>query len=117
MVRTSCILAAVLLAFSPRSEARPWSVTDIAPFTAGIDTIEVASNGAVLFNDHDIDLKHDSVEQTWLILASNSAIREIPRRFRIAELHWAPDCRRPGNYGSSTRKPRWASRCKMADQT
>ncbi len=91
MFRTSCILLAVLLASSPNSEARPWSVSDIAPYLAGIDTIEAASNGAVLFNDHDIDLKHDSIEQTWLILDSNGAIREIPRKFQIAELHWAPD--------------------------
>ena len=91
---SSCILVFALLASSPRSQARPWSVTDIAPFLAGTDTIEVASTGAVLFNDHYADLKHDSIEEIWLILESNGAIREIPRRLRVAELHWAPDGRR-----------------------
>src|SRR5258708_3579291 len=95
MIRTSsCILASVLLATSPRSEARPWSLTDIAPLLAGTDTIEVASTGAVLFNDHYADLKHDSIEESWLILESNGAIRGIPRRLRVAKLHWAPDGRR-----------------------
>jgi dipeptidyl aminopeptidase/acylaminoacyl peptidase len=95
MQRTlSCILVSVLLASSPRSEARPWSVTDIAPFLAGTDTIEVASTGAVLFNDHYADLKHDSIEESWLILESNGVIREIPRGLRVAALHWAPDGRR-----------------------
>jgi dipeptidyl aminopeptidase/acylaminoacyl peptidase len=95
MIRTSlCLLVVVFLACSPRSEARPWSVTDIAPFLAATDTIEVASTGAVLFNDHYADLKHDSIEETWLILESNGAIREIPKGLRIAELHWAPDGRR-----------------------
>lgn len=95
MIKTSsCILVFVLLTSSPRSEARPWSLTDIAPFLAATDTIEVASTGAVLFNDHYADLKHDSIEETWLILESNGAIREIPRRLRVAKLHWAPDGRR-----------------------
>jgi len=76
--------ASVLLATSPRSEARPWSLTDIAPLLAGTDTIEVASTGAVLFNDHYADLKHDSIEESWLILEANGAIREIPRRLRVA---------------------------------
>lgn len=95
MLRTSSwILASVFLACSPRTEARPWSLTDIAPFLAGTDTIEAASTGAVLFNDHYADLKHDSIEEIWLILESNGVIREIPRRLRVAELHWAPDGRR-----------------------
>jgi dipeptidyl aminopeptidase/acylaminoacyl peptidase len=95
MHRTSTwILVLALLASSLRSEARPWSVTDIAPFLAGTDTIEVASTGALLFNDHYADLKHDSIEEIWLILEPNGAIREIPRRLRVAELHWAPDGRR-----------------------
>jgi acylaminoacyl-peptidase len=94
MLRTASILVLVFLACSPRSEARPWSVTDIAPFLAGTDTIEAASTGAVLFNDHYADLKHDSIEEIWLILESNGAIREIPRRLRVAALHWAPDGRR-----------------------
>jgi dipeptidyl aminopeptidase/acylaminoacyl peptidase len=95
MIRTSsCILVSVLLASSPRLEARPWTVTDIASFLAGIDTIEVASTGAVIFNDHYADLKHDSIEETWLVLDSNGAIREIPRRLQVAKLHWAPDGRR-----------------------
>ena len=95
MIKTSSfILVLVLLACSWRSEARPWSVTDIAPFLAGTDTIEVASTGSVLFNDHYADLKHDSIEQTWLVLESNGVIREIPRRMRVSALHWAPDGRR-----------------------
>jgi dipeptidyl aminopeptidase/acylaminoacyl peptidase len=95
MIRTSsCILVSVFLACSPRSEARPWSLTDIAPYLAATDTIEVASTGAVLFNDHYADLKRDSIEETWLILDSNGAIREVPRRLQVAKLHWAPDGRR-----------------------
>jgi dipeptidyl aminopeptidase/acylaminoacyl peptidase len=91
---SSCALLLLLLASSPRSEAKPWSVTDMAPYLAGTDTIEVGSTGAVLFNDHYADLEHDSIEETWLILQSNGAIREIPRRLRVVELHWAPDGRR-----------------------
>src|SRR5258708_4459763 len=92
MIRTSsCILASVLLATSPRSEARPWSLTDIAPLLAGTDTIEVASTGAVLFNDHYADLKHDSIDQSWLILESNGAIRGIPSRPRAGQWHRSPD--------------------------
>jgi acylaminoacyl-peptidase len=87
-------LLSALLACSPRSEARPWSLTDIAPLLAGTDTIEVASTGAVLFNDHYTDWKRDSIEQTWLILNSNGVIREIPSGQRVAKLHWAPDGRR-----------------------
>jgi hypothetical protein len=89
-----CFLLSALFACSSRSEARPWSLTDIAPLLAGTDTIEVASTGAVLFNDHYADLKHNSIEETWLVLDSNGATREIPRRLRIAKLHWAPDGRR-----------------------
>jgi dipeptidyl aminopeptidase/acylaminoacyl peptidase len=96
MLRASMyfLLSALLACYSPRSEARPWSLTDIAPLLSGTDTIEVASTGAVLFNDHYSDLKHDSVEQTWLLLDSNGAISEIPRRLQVAKLHWAPDGRR-----------------------
>ena len=89
-----CVLVSALLAISPRSEARPWSVTDIAPFLAGTDTVEVASTGAVLFNDHYADLAHDSIEEIWLILDSNGAVREVPRRLRVAGLHWSVDGRR-----------------------
>lgn len=91
---SSCLLVFVFLACSLRSEGRPWSVTDIAQFLAGTDTIEVASTGAVLFNDHYADLKQNSIEETWLILESSGAVHEIPRRLRIAELHWEPDGRR-----------------------
>jgi dipeptidyl aminopeptidase/acylaminoacyl peptidase len=88
---SSCLLGFVLLACSPPSLARPWSVTDIAQFLAGTDTIEVASTGAVLFNDHYADLKRDSIEETWLILESSGEVREIPRRLRVEKLHWEPD--------------------------
>jgi dipeptidyl aminopeptidase/acylaminoacyl peptidase len=95
MVRASShVLLLALLACSVRSEARPWSVIDIAPFLAGTDIIEVASTGAVLFNDHYTDLKRDSIEETWLVLESNGRIREIPRKLRIVKLHWAPNGRR-----------------------
>lgn len=83
-----------LLACSPRSEARPWSLTDIAQYLAATDTIEVASTGAVLFNEYYADLKRDSIEETWQILEPNGAIREIPKALRVAALHWAPDGRR-----------------------
>jgi len=86
-------LLSALLACSPRSEARPWSLSDIAPLLVGTDTIEVASTGALLFNDHDADLKQDSIQEIWLIRDSNGVIREIPGRLRVAALHWAPDGR------------------------
>jgi dipeptidyl aminopeptidase/acylaminoacyl peptidase len=95
MTRTaSFVLVSVLLTCSQRLEARPWTLADIAPFLAATDNIEVASTGAVLFNDYYADLKHDSIEQSWLILDSHGAIREIPRRLKVAKLHWAPDGRR-----------------------
>jgi dipeptidyl aminopeptidase/acylaminoacyl peptidase len=87
-------LLSVLLAFSPRSGARPWSLVDVAPLLAGTDVIEVASTGALLFNDHYADLKGDFVEETWLIRDSSGVIREIPKRPRVAALHWARGGRR-----------------------
>jgi dipeptidyl aminopeptidase/acylaminoacyl peptidase len=79
---------------SLRSEARPWLLNDIAQNLTGTDTIEVASSGAVLFNDQYADLKGDSVEQSWQILETNGVVREIPKALRVAKLHWAPDGRR-----------------------
>jgi dipeptidyl aminopeptidase/acylaminoacyl peptidase len=95
MLRVSMyFLLSALFACASRSEARRWSLTDIAPLLAGTDTIEVASTGAVLFNDHYSDLKLDSIEEIWLLLDSDGTTREIPRQLRIAKLHWAPDGRR-----------------------
>jgi dipeptidyl aminopeptidase/acylaminoacyl peptidase len=91
---SACILISVLLACSQRSDARPWSLADIAPLLAGTDTIDVASTGALLFNDYAADLKHDSIDQTWLILEPNGSVRQVPTRLRVAKLHWAPDGRR-----------------------
>jgi dipeptidyl aminopeptidase/acylaminoacyl peptidase len=76
---------------SLRAEARPWSLKDIAENLTGTDTIEVASSGAVLFNDQYADLKDDSIKQSWQILDSNGLVREIPKTLRVVKLHWAPD--------------------------
>jgi hypothetical protein len=48
----------------------------------------------VLFNEYYTDLERDSLEPTCLILEHDGVVREIPRRLRIAALHWAPDGRR-----------------------
>jgi dipeptidyl aminopeptidase/acylaminoacyl peptidase len=87
----TCIFISGLITCSPRSEARPWNLNDIAQSLTGTDTIEVASSGAVLFNDQYADLKNDSIQQLWQILESNGMVREVPKVLRVARLHWAPD--------------------------
>jgi dipeptidyl aminopeptidase/acylaminoacyl peptidase len=94
MIRTfSCIFIFNLLAFS-QSEARPWSLADVAQHLTGTDTIEVSSSGDVLFNDQYADLKSDSIEVSWQILDSNGVVRDFPKALRVSKLHWTPDGRR-----------------------
>jgi acylaminoacyl-peptidase len=75
------------------SESRPWKLTDIPPFIAGIDTIEVSANGAVIFNDHHANLRSDSIDESWQILDPDGAVRDVPQSLSVAGLHWAPDGR------------------------
>lgn len=78
------------LACSPKADARPWSLSDITSFLPGTDTIELASSGAVLFNEHYADLKRDSIEQTWLILEPNGKILEGNQSTRGGAFSMAP---------------------------